>query len=95
MDSQLSSFHTFMVSRGGKLYCSGCELFVADSSHAIAEEDIGAADDEDEDSDSNNNVPKGINRLSCKSLHSYDCQIYRSKILQCQSCKVDMIPCNN
>ena len=67
MDSHI---HTFMVSRGGKLYCSGCELFVADSSHAIAEEDIGAADDEDEDSDSNNNVPRGINRLSCKSLHS-------------------------
>ena len=42
------------------------QFLVADSSHTIAEEDIGAADDEDEDSDTNNNVPKGINRLSCK-----------------------------
>jgi len=40
---------------------------IYDSSHAIAEEDIGAADDEDEDSDSNNNLPKGINRLSLVS----------------------------
>jgi len=41
---------------------------IYDSSHAIAEEDIGAADDEDEDSDNiNNNVPKGINRLSLVS----------------------------
>ena len=46
-----------------------CELCVVDSSHAIEEEDLDAADDEDEDSDSNNNVPKGINRLSCKLLH--------------------------
>lgn len=38
-----------------------------DSNHTIAEEDIGAADDEDEDSDTNNNVPKGINRLSLVS----------------------------
>jgi hypothetical protein len=66
MDSHI---HKFMVSRDGQLYCSGCELFVTDSSHAIAEENIGAADDEDEDSDYNNNVPKGINRLSCKLLY--------------------------
>ena len=53
-----------------KCHGTGWELFVADSCHTIAEEDIGAADDEDEDSDSNNNVPKGINRLSCKLLIS-------------------------
>jgi len=39
----------------------------SDFSHAIAEEDIGAADDEEEDSDSNDNLPKGINRLSLVS----------------------------
>ena len=36
------------------------------SDNNIAEEDIGAADDEEEASDNNNNVPRGINRLSCK-----------------------------
>ena len=36
------------------------------SGNNIAEEDIGAADDEEEASDNNNNVPRGINRLSCK-----------------------------
>ena len=36
------------------------------SDNNIAEEDIGAADDEEEESDNNNNVPRGINRLSCK-----------------------------
>ena len=36
----------------------------SDSSNAIAEEEIVAADDEE--SDSNNNLPKGINRLSCR-----------------------------
>jgi len=40
---------------------------IYDSGHAIAEEDIGAADDEEEDSDCNNNLPKGINRLSLVS----------------------------
>jgi len=44
----------------------GIFKLILDSNHTIAEEDIGAADDEDEDSDTNNNVPKGINRLSCK-----------------------------
>ena len=36
------------------------------SDNNIAEEDSGAADDEEEPSDNNNNVPRGINRLSCK-----------------------------
>ena len=78
MDYQTCSFPIFTVSRSSIV---PFETHVADSDHANEEEDIGAADDEDEDSDSNNNVPKGINRLSCKSLHSYDYQIYRSKIL--------------
>ena len=39
------------------------------SDNNIAEEDIGAADDEEEASDNNNNVPRGINRLSCKEEH--------------------------
>jgi hypothetical protein len=64
MDYQLNSFRTFMVSRSRNCHCSRCEVVVADFSHTIAEEDIGAEDDEE--SDTNNNVPKGINRLSCK-----------------------------
>lgn len=37
------------------------------SDNNIAEEDIGAADNEEEASDNNNNVPRGINRLSLVS----------------------------
>ena len=77
MGYRTSNFQTFMVSNC-KVILAHCLVsvivvqvlshkhFIADSSHTIAEEDIGAADDEDEDSDSNNNVPKGINRLSFK-----------------------------
>lgn len=36
------------------------------SDNNIAEEDMGQADDEEDESDNNNNVPRGINRLSCK-----------------------------
>lgn len=40
-------------------------FLLSGSDNNIAEEDIGADDEEDE-SDNNNNVPRGINRLSCK-----------------------------
>ena len=53
----ISSFFQFCVGLG--------------SDNNIAEEDIGAADDEEEESDNNNNVPRGINRLSCKITRYY------------------------
>ena len=42
-------------------------IFVAGSDNNITEEDIGAGDDDDDRGDSNNNVPRGINRLSRES----------------------------
>ena len=42
-------------------------IFVAGSDNNITEEDIGAGDDDVDRGDSNNNVPRGINRLSRES----------------------------
>ena len=42
--------------------------FILGSDNNIAEEDVGV-DDEEEANDNNNNVPRGINRLSCKLKH--------------------------
>ena len=59
-----------MVTKICKTYVTNSPLFSSqDSNHAIVEEDMEAVYDEEEDSDSNNNLPKGIIRISCKYLH--------------------------